>query len=678
MAELGRAYIDVHADMDPFAREVPAGARKTTESVNTDFERVGHEWGDTLAEETAKEFGKHGGSFQRAFDDIARVTHLPDGFFIDRNGRVRDSWGRFAKNFGEDIAQDVENAFQEVAKPGGPLDTFGKAISDAVGSAFNISGKSPLISLLIIVFGALAGVIGAAVQAINAFIAVAATLPALLTSIGLQVGVLMLAFDGMQKSIQKAFKATNAEELQAAIENLTPAAQQFVKSLLPLRDMFNNLKAVVQQNFFSAFGDTLTRIAKALGPTFFSGFAMLATSMGNLFRQLGLFFASPEFVNFIRDVFPATARWLASFGPGFVSLLKALIGMADRTIPFLERIGMIVGNALNSFVDWLNGQVQSGAFGEWLDRMGHTLDLVAKLFFQASEFVAAFFDALDKAGGNDLITTLGDSLEMLAAVLTSASGQEAIRSLIQSLVLMMQVFTGLVISIISVIAFFNFLKDAIDEFFKFLTQVVDPAVNNFFLHTIPDAVSNAWNAIVGFFDNLWMKVRMAFASFIQSAQDWFNGVIDWIEGLPGRILNALGDLGSLLWAKGRALVQGFLDGILSLWNEIRQTAANLAHTIAGFLPGSPAEEGPLSGKGYVKLRGQRMVQDFIAGIESQDSSLKQTSSDSMSQVVNFGGIRMEFGGIPTEQQARTAGEAVGAGITNQMTDRDVSLAVRMM
>lgn len=673
MAELGRAYIDVHADMDPFQREVPAGAKSATDRIDKDFEKVGKQWGDTLSDGTSESLKRHGKDFVQAIESstAGRIIHTKWGY------KDRDT-GRFVSALADDVENGIEEAFAKATRPGGPISTIGTGIADAVGAGFNVSGKSPLIAVLIPAFGALGAAILGAIQAANALVAVLTTIPALIAAIGLQVGVLMLAFDGMGTAIQNAFKATNAQELQEAIEGLTPAAQSFVRQLIPIRDFFNYLKVISQQNFFAAFGDTLTRVLAALHPVLSGGFAKLATSMGTLFRELGLFFASPVFVDFVRDIFPATAKWLASFGPAFVSLLKALIGMADAAIPFLTRIGMIFNNSIASFVDWLNGLVKSGSFTKWLDSMGSTLDTLAQLFFQVSEFFAVFLAQLNEAGGEDLIKSLTEAFSQLVFILASPLGKEAMIGLIDLAKLLTAAFVGLVDIILVLAAAWGVISSSIQEFFKFVIEVYAPAWWEFWTVTVPGALTAAWNAISKFFSDLWFRIRLGFDSFIQAGKEWAERMYVWVTGLPTRILNAIGDLGSLLWQRGRALIQGFIDGIVSKWNELRSIAANIAHTIGDFLPGSPAKEGPLSGQGYTMFRGQRMVQDLIKGIDSQEQNLRNASLNAATQIVNIGGVRMEFGSVPTEQEARTAGEAVGAGITSQMTDRDVALLVRTM
>lgn len=89
----------------------------------------------------------------------------------------------------------------------------------------------------------------------------------------------------------------------------------------------------------------------------------------------------------------------------------------------------------------------------------------------------------------------------------------------------------------------------------------------------------SWTVIKGLFEgglqilkNLWsiawdeMKQKLSDSwDQIKSSTDTaMTEVTGFFSALPGRILGALGDLGSLLWSAGRDLIQGLIDGMTSL------------------------------------------------------------------------------------------------------------------
>jgi hypothetical protein len=111
-------------------------------------------------------------------------------------------------------------------------------------------------------------------------------------------------------------------------------------------------------------------------------------------------------------------------------------------------------------------------------------------------------------------------------------------------------------------------------------------------------------------------IRNAFNRAKSAAQSALNSLISLVRGIPGRVSSALGGLGGLLYAKGKALIQGFINGIKAMAGKVSSAAHSIVSSVTKFLPGSPAKTGPLSGKGYVKLRAQRFMTDFAKGLEN--------------------------------------------------------------
>lgn len=154
------------------------------------------------------------------------------------------------------------------------------------------------------------------------------------------------------------------------------------------------------------------------------------------------------------------------------------------------------------------------------------------------------------------------------------------------------------------------------------------AVNQAIWNAIKSVIQNVWNGIVSVIRSsinivknvingvkvVVSVVRNAFNNARQAASSALSALISLVRGLPGRVTSALGNLGRLLFNKGKALVQGFIDGIKAMAGKVAGAAKSVVSGVTKFLPGSPAEEGPLSGRGYVLLRARRFMTDFAQGI----------------------------------------------------------------
>ena len=688
MASIGEAFIDVHANTSPFHREVARDLDRVADDAEGELNKTGRSMGDKISDGIGVELRRRGKSFAKAIGDGTKNTVVRIRSIL-KFDQIRDTIRRrFRRDIGDTIQKEITDALDRSTR-GGALSKFSSAIADAVGAGFNVSGRSPLIAALIPALLALVGVIVAALQAANALVAVLFIIPGLLASIGLQVGVVMIAFRGMGEAIQGAFAAKNAKELRLALKDLSPSARDFVKELLPLRDLFREIGRVVQQNFFAKLTGVITAIRKSLGPSLIKGFGQLASAMGQFFEDFGLLLASPGFKNFFNAIIPATARWLDKFGMslfGRRGFVTALITMATALMPFMEKFGDIVLRNLDHLAGLMFQFVASPETTKWLDDMAATLQLVFDLLFKVGEFLFVFLRELNNAGGAEVIEFLSQALMELMLFLASPIGQKAMEGLVDLGKFGIAAFAGLVIILLSVVAAFEAVSEALRSgFLPAITEAI-----RIFIQAIIDAATflGVWIArIIGwigdFFRWLWgiiTTTKSNFSSLTSGAASMVSKVVAVIKGLPGQILAALKNLGGLLVGAGRSLVQGLIDGIRQKISELKNLVSYLASLIAGFFGSSPAEEGPLSGQGWTKIRGQHMIQDLIKGIQAETQNLRQASLEATSNIV-FGpnSIQMKFSGpVPDQQQARTVGAAMGMSAAEHIAARNTRLVVRTL
>lgn len=109
---------------------------------------------------------------------------------------------------------------------------------------------------------------------------------------------------------------------------------------------------------------------------------------------------------------------------------------------------------------------------------------------------------------------------------------------------------------------------------------------------------------------------------------------------------------------GRDLIQGFINGILDMWNNLKNTVANVANTISRFLHFSRPDVGPL--RNYEKWMPDMMT-GLARGIDAnayrvEDALMAATSGMRMqfegtagagaAQTTNYGGVNIVVNGAP--------------------------------
>lgn len=689
MASIGEAYIDVHANTLPFDKELDRDLNDAVKKSEISLEKTGTKFGETISKFTSKELKRRGREFGNAIEEGTKRVVIRVRSTV-RFDRIRDSIRRFfRRDVGDGITDEIGRALDRTSQPGGPLSRLSQGVADAIGAGFNVSGRSPLIAILLPALLALVGVIVAALQAVNALVAVLFIIPGLIASIGLQVGVVAIAFQGMGEAIQGAFAAKNAKELRLALKNLTPSAREFVKSLLPLRNLFRDIGRTVQEKFFAQLTGVIAAIRKSLGPSLIKGFGTLATALGQFFREFGLLLASPGFKNFFNKIIPATARWLDKFGMslfGRRGFVTALIAMASALMPFMEEFGDIVLRNLDHLAGLMFQFVSSPATQKWLDNMAATLQLVFDLLFKVGEFLFVFLKGLDEAGGASVIETISTSLQELMLFLASPVGKKAMEALVDLAKFGIISFAGLLIAILSVMAAF----EVVGEFIKntFVPMLIEGV--RFIVQGAIDAATflGVWieriiRAIGGFFAWLWgiiLTTRDRFNSLTKGAGDMVGKVVALIKSLPGQIVSALGNLANLLINSGRALIEGLITGVRQKIGELRNILGGVAGLIGGFFGNSPAIYGPLKGRGWMTYRGRNMMNSLVEGIRMEIPILRQVTTTAANNI-NFGpkSVQVNFqGAVPTKAEAQSTGTAVGRGAANLLAARDTRLLVRTL
>lgn len=148
----------------------------------------------------------------------------------------------------------------------------------------------------------------------------------------------------------------------------------------------------------------------------------------------------------------------------------------------------------------------------------------------------------------------------------------------------------------------NGIKSLISSAISTVSSVISSGMS-----TAQSVMSSAWSAIQALVSAAWSAMTSAISNGV-------NQAVSFMASLPGRILGALGNLGSLLVASGKALIQGFINGIKSMVGAVVDAARSVVSAARDLFPFSPAKKGPLSGKGYTTYSGRAMIKDWAGGM----------------------------------------------------------------
>lgn len=231
----------------------------------------------------------------------------------------------------------------------------------------------------------------------------------------------------------------------------------------------------------------------------------------------------------------SVVTWFQGFGQasaGAASTLSrvgpAIQGLVQAAGPMLTTFGqnvMGIVNAIRGFVDVALPIVQ-----QFVDGMRQRLEPMMPTFQSIFETVGGIVSA-----AMELMQAIIERVTSVIKVIWDDYGQN-------------------IMDVISTV--WGIIGPIIEGALKFIQGVIKTVTS-----IIKGDWSGAWENIKGAFSGAWDGIKQG----LGRGAEW---LLDQMRQLPGRILGALGNLGSLLMDKGTDLVRGLIDGIAGMGGRL--------------------------------------------------------------------------------------------------------------
>ena len=701
MPSLGEAYIEVHADTGPFDRELAASIEAALIKAEAAMRSRGRDAGNAFSQgvETAvKDRTKHigenlsddlvhaaenaGKDVKNALEDVLSLAPNINDSGLDKS---RNRFAQWANDIGQSVSQGLSSASSAISGFANEL----SQIFQGGGSILFNPG------VLLTLFGYLGGAILGLTQLLTPLGALFLALPAALSAVGVEVFVLMAAFDGLGKAIKGAFLAKNATDLEAALKGLTGSTRSFVADFYEVGKVWRDIVKVAQDNFFRPLTGVIDNLIKNLRGPLLSGVAKLADSLGFSIGLIGTVLAGPAMQKLIKDLFPALAKIVDKLSGPFVELLGSLLGLIDNSLPFLSDLADILGSVFKQVADWLNQIGKDGSLKKFFGDAVVTIKIVLIVLGQVWDFIKSILAAVQQGNGNNFLLALGAAFEGLAKFFASDFGKKAVADMITSAEGAIVVVSGLIIVIFSLYEAMILAFQAIGAFFSWLWNDILVPIGNAigtFFSKLFTAVNQGWIDIATAGQQAWQTLQTAFYNAVgyintkwQNLQDgirttWAN-VIVFFQSIPTRIRNAIGDLGSLLVNAGRSMINGLISGIESAIPGLKSTLNWVTDHLPSWKGPEEKDAKILQPAGMAVMDGFR--KGLAAGAADVFSDLRAITGmigvNANANSFNFGpgAITQNFNGAqPTAIQAQSLGAAVGAGIAGTVNNQNMRAGTR--
>lgn len=434
---LGRAYIEVHADISPFAREMERdilAVTKATERKSVPAgQRIGRGISQGIERETKKAAPKVGNSILASITSAfrrGRGRGLLGGVGPDLEGQSKRLGLRMGSLLGSNFASGAASGVAAVGK--GLAGVF-SSIGSSIGNVGSAGPLAPILGALII-FGipALIGAVISLISVLGPLLNLLFLLPAALGGLLAAIFPVVVAFKGFGTAVS-ALASGDLEAINEALKDLTPNARLVAREVASLIPSFKTIQKNAQDGFFGQItGGRITTAWRSLFRIIDGGFTLVAQSAGRFAADLIKVAASPEVAKFIANLFGfASGTLFGTLGTSILNFLRVMAVLGNASLPALKQLVGGFAGLIDKFSTWIEGSIKSGAFDSFMEKMFNALKSVGELIRSGGSFLKAIIggpseQALAQGFFDDIIKVIDD----LAAFFRSEEGKHAIRAMI--------------------------------------------------------------------------------------------------------------------------------------------------------------------------------------------------------------------------------------------------------
>lgn len=416
---------------------------------------------------------------------------------------------------------------------------------------------------------------------------------------------------------------------------VAPAISDFIQAMGPgMTDLVNGFADALERlaPLAGPLGTALGSVLSAIGPML-PAMAPLVPVVAALAGGFMLFQQVSPIIGALSGVLGALSAPLLAVA-GVVGFFALAVSQVDGASSQLGQAFQRVGDAVSPIIDSIK------QFGDGV------MQALQPAFAAAAPVVTQFVDAVRQI--IDALSPVIGTIMQIAGALVSAFAPvlTAIMPIISAVI---SVVVGLVVAFAPVL---NIILQVAGAFITLLANIIGfvasglAAIVGFVAAVVAGfvgMVANVISAVAGWVSGVLAKAGELVNGFLAKCSElWSQTVSTFSQGvtravsevkqMPSKAKAALGDLGSFLLSSGKALIQGFINGIKSMIGAAKDAVSGVLNAVRGAFPFSPAKWGPFSGRGYTTYSGKALMEGFAEGISSGAGSAVGAVEDALAQV----------------------------------------------
>lgn len=353
-----------------------------------------------------------------------------------------------------------------------------------------------------------------------------------------------------------------AQEFNRAIMDLgmSDAAKEAATSTKTMEGALGNLEAAIKGGLTDAFDLIKPAVTSSIG----TAANLIADYSGKIISNIRNFTSTlqetegfKKFSNAVRSLGDA----LTSIG----SVVGGVVGILASNLPSAfssaADAGNSAGDALGTCAEIISTLAQAvSSFGEWVNANAEPIT-------SALVGIGVGFAVFKVASIIETVTTALKGFSIATQIATIAQTAMNVVMSANPIGIVIVAIAG----IVAALGYFFTQTETGRKMWANFTNFVTGSIQNL----------GAW------FNGLGAKIGNMFNNAVTGAKAKFNDLINFVRGIPGAILGALGSVGNLLYNAGSSIIRGFLNGITSAFENVKNFVGGIAGWIA-------KHKGPLS------------------------------------------------------------------------------------
>lgn len=229
------------------------------------------------------------------------------------------------------------------------------------------------------------------------------------------------ATDRLSKAMDDA--GTKATKLSDSLKELSPNAQEFVRTVTGMQGQFTAFRDSVQDKLFDGLGAEIVELGNTGLPVLQRGFSAIAGEINGNFKTAIASLQTDSNVGFIDRILGNTAGAQGKLDAAINPFIDALLRLSAAGSDFLPQLADGLSDVLTRFDNFIVRAEGDGSLEKWMNSGIDALKDLGNSIINIGSMLSSLNDAFTGAGGNSLLGSLEQATSRLAEMMRSTDGQ---------------------------------------------------------------------------------------------------------------------------------------------------------------------------------------------------------------------------------------------------------------